>query len=227
MRKIRKVIFLLLILMIQLIPVSNAAAGGTVSVDKTEVEQGSTFEVYVALNVISEAYDIKFNVNDSSLIEKTEVVNTIKDNKLSGNNRIYLVQIAEESSRTKYPVGTKIACMRYTIDDEAKVGSEIIISVSGDIVGENNSENTVNEEKKIKIVEKKEEPKTEKPEGKPKEETPEAEKPKIEDQNKKDDTIANKKHPNTGNKMIYLLSSIFTFTIITCFIYYKYKKNNF
>lgn len=208
MKKIRRVIMLLLILMLQIIPISNAATGGTIGIDKTEVEQGSTFEVYVNLSVVSEAYDIKFEVNDSNLIEKTEVINTISDNKLSGNNRIYLVQIAEESSRTKYPVGTKIACMKYTVNDEATVGSEITVSVIGDIVGENNSENTLNEVKKIKVVEKKEET-------------------KAQNSEEKDDTIADKNHPNTGNKMIYLLGLISIFTIITCFMYYKYKKNNF
>lgn len=182
-RFFNKIILIFLLIIIQMIPVSNAVVGGSVNVDKTEVKQGETFNIYVTLDVVSEAYDIKFEVDKKELIATTEVVPTVSGNKLSGTNRIYLIQIDEAENRTKYPVGTKVACMRYKVSDTATIGDEVEIIVIGDIVGENNSENSIYESKKIKIVRKEK-----------------VEDEKQDDQDKKDDSSTDEKLPNTGKR---------------------------
>ena len=203
MRKnIIKIIGIFTILILQLVSISNAAVGAQAKKDVTEVEQGKTFDVYITLDVVSEAYDIKFNVNDSSLISKSEVVPTIEGNKLSGNNRIYLVQIDSAENRIKHQVGTKIACMRYTVAENAKVGSEIEVSVTGDIVGENNSQNTINDTIRVKVIE-----------------------AKKDNQKGKDPTTADKDLANGGKGTFIIGISV---SVVICVILgIMYKKNKF
>ena len=201
-KRLIKIIILSFVILIQYVSTCFASVGAKAKTDTLEVEQGATFDVYVTLDVQSEAYDIKFNLNEADLVSKSEVIKTIEGNKLSGENRIYLLQIDSAENRIKYPVGTKIACMRYTVAENASIGKTIEINVTGDIVGDNNSENSINEIVKVKVIEKS----SEKDEEKKKNET--------------DNTLSNEKLPNTGIKIKNV--GIIAF-VIFLFIYSAYK----
>ena len=143
-----KIFFLVIFLIVAFVP-NCYASSGTVSVNKTTAKAGEEIELYINLEIESIAYDLKIAVNDSSLIESSEVVNKIGSGSTS---RIYLVQIAPESDRTVYPSGTRIATIKYVLKDDISEDKTLTFTVSGDIAGRSSSDkNTMNETVSISV----------------------------------------------------------------------------
>ena len=146
------IIALILIISMINVPISKADVGATVGSDKTTVKPGETFDVFVTLSSESIGYDITYSTTEgASAISKQEVISTIANNSVSGNNRIYLVQPTGEANRVVHNSGTKIACIRYTVASTATAGTKITINANGDIVGKLSEQNSVSGSKTVTV----------------------------------------------------------------------------
>lgn len=130
-------IFLFIIITIAIFIQKCYANGVFVKGNKTEVNPGETVELYINLPIKSIGYDIKISIDNSEIIENSELISTIGKGNLS---RIYLVQIGAESERKIYEVGTRIATIKYKVLDSTKEGEKLTINVSGNIAGKSSSE---------------------------------------------------------------------------------------
>ena len=109
----------------------------SISTDSNRILPGDTVELYIDLETESVAYDIEIEVDNDDLIESSELVERLGTGDTS---RIYLVQFNKESNRTIYKPDTRIARLKYTISQNAKIGDKIEVTVKGDIVGKNSTE---------------------------------------------------------------------------------------
>ena len=135
--KLLKISILIMLAMLIFVP-SCFAAGANVTTSKTEVNGGETFELYVDLSVESIAYDIKFDVDNSSLIKASSVKSQLEGGK-GNTGRVYLIQIASSEDRVKYPAGTRAVVLQYTAADVTEDGT-LKIHVTGDIAGKDSTE---------------------------------------------------------------------------------------
>ena len=118
------------------------AAGATLSVSKQTVAPGETFELYVNLSVQSIAYDIRVSETGDGIANKL-LTNKVQNGE-GDASRFWLIQVTADP--TIHPIGSKIATIKYTLSDTAKVGDKITINVTGDIVGRNSDERNRMEE---------------------------------------------------------------------------------
>lgn len=150
--KILKIV-LVLMLTLGVNLTSIYAQGATIDTAKNVVKPGETVELDITLSTDSIGYDVKIEAANDGLIEKAELVSKIGQGNTS---RVYLVQLAPETERTVYEVGTKIAKIKYTISENAKDGDKITIKVTGDVAGKNSTEkNTLNESLVLTVEEEK------------------------------------------------------------------------
>ena len=144
---------LLLVFAILIYIPSVYAAGATVSTSTTSAKPGDTIEVYVDLSVGSIGYDLNVTLNNDNLISSSERTKAISEMDANKTNKISLIQVVSSENRIIYPVGTRIATIKYKIADDAKAGSSLVVNVKGDVAGTNSSErNTMDESVTIKIV---------------------------------------------------------------------------
>lgn len=149
-RKVIKIIILAIIMLLTVYLPNSFASGATISTSTASVKPGETVELYIDLSTASIGYDINISVNDSSLIESSEVVSKIGE---GNSSRIYLVQLAAASERTVYPVGTRIAKIKYKIASNAPADSQITFTVTGEVAGETSQDrNTINETASVTVV---------------------------------------------------------------------------
>ena len=124
----------------------------SVTTNKTEVAPGESFELYINLpklnNGKSIGWDIKISESGQSVSKE------LKEKIGSGTAKwIYLVQLTD--TPIEYDEGTRIATLTYTIPEDATIGSNIAITVKGDIVGLTSSdENSIDQTVTVNVVKK-------------------------------------------------------------------------
>lgn len=249
--KLLKTIILTIIVLVSLYVPRCYAAGASVGASTTSAKPGDTVELYIDLSTASIGYDLQISTSDDDLISSSEVVSKIGSGDTS---RIYLVQLAGSDDRTTYPVGTRIATIKYTIAETATVGSTLTLNVAGEVAGETSSDkNSMNESVTINIVDSSnegQEPEQEQPgQEQPGQEQPEQENPpqenlpqdeqsqdvtsqgdqnqevaKVSENGEKDDSIAPGVIPKAGVKGFAILV-LAILVAIMCTSFRKYNKN--
>lgn len=239
--KLLKTIILTIIVLVSLYVPRCYAAGASVGASTTSAKPGDTVELYIDLSTASIGYDLQISTSNDDLILSSEVVSKIGSGDTS---RIYLVQLAGSDDRTTYPAGTRIATIKYTIDETATVGSTLTLNVSGEVAGETSSDkNSMNESVTINIVDSSnegQEPEQEQPgqENPPQENLPQDEQSqdvtsqgdknqelaKVSENGEKDDSIAPGVIPKAGVKGFAILVVVILVAIM-CGSLRKYNKN--